>query len=179
MQRGFLTHLFGLALVLVVLTSASPGAAKDAEALFRFLQQEAHGELVQGELRSTVPTTLDEVQFTTKDILTGPFWFEGDPYFVFKIRTPDQPADLFWMFVPKGGASWYIYPESGTMTGFKNFNKLTVKGDSPGVYNDGDLIIYQKHDAQYLEPNRNYFIYFKRQNADRPVIPISINWILK
>ena len=110
----------------------------------------------------------EKPQLFQENLTDHVFTVAGKTYSGFKFHAPVAPdLDMVWSFrVPPGWDAWYIVPQEGKMTGFRDFHRIVkLFKEFPGA--DKPRPFLQALDAANLVPGKEYYIWF-RTEADQP-----------
>ncbi|NOS68935.1 MAG: hypothetical protein HOP33_03300 [Verrucomicrobia bacterium] len=120
-------------------------------------------------------------------VTSNMFDYQGRHYCGFSFTTPEWlDGDLQWMHIlaktevqkdfSTADFEWYIVPKSGRMKGFRNFSRLSVS-NYPQLkqrFPHTQTMFLQGLPKDYLEPGKEYAIWFGFKDADLPDIAYAL-----
>jgi len=163
-------------LILITITTASSRGQEEPPAIMELrktLQQNVMS------LPEIIPALQKEdLTFHELDLKETRTEIDGHSYYAFRFTTPeDSGRELVWSFRAMDGLEqWFIFPESGTIQGFRRFQKRPLLFKSvENAGKKGDLMIMQRLAAEQLQPTSTYIIWFRFQDTAEPKVNLSLN----
>jgi hypothetical protein len=117
------------------------------------------------------------VKFDIVDMRNSMVEIDGMRFCAFRFKTGKKVHQLTWCFrIPPGLQDLNIIPKSGTMHGFTRFRRFSLQNNDLHAWGSlGDSFHVQSLPSTHFDPNSEYLIWFRIDEAAASAINLSLN----